>query len=305
MAKTALIYGIQHFCIHDGPGIRTDVFFKGCQLRCPWCCNPESMHGYMEIGFKAAKCTQCGACIRKCPAGAISFDRKERIDREMCSLCGQCVRYCPLDCYQIFGRTVTVGELLEEVCKDELFYQKSGGGVTVTGGEPTLQYPFLMEFLKACKERGLDTSMESNGMSDGAVYRDLAPLVDHFLIDLKQTDDRLSERVIGKPGGIAMENIRMLATDCHKKVNIRIPVIPGFNDNLTFMGKVADFAEELLPSGNLQCINLLPYHNLGMGKYTALNRPYPMGETQSLHNENMAPFEALFQGRGLPVEIGG
>ncbi len=305
MEKTGLIYSIQRYCIHDGPGIRTNIFFKGCQLRCPWCANPESQHKQRELSFVSHKCTQCGLCIEKCPQNALRKEKNGRINRKGCDLCGLCVRCCPADCYQIFGREVTVAELLEEVERDLPFYQNSGGGVTVTGGEPTLQPEFLTEFLYACKTRGIDTAMETHGNAPAQVMEQLAPAVDHFLVDIKCMDSGLHERVIGEGNQRTLENIRLLAGKLDKEVSLRVPCIPGFNLDEKNKRALAVFAKEIEKTGNLHRIHLLPYHNLGLSKYEALDREYAYKDMAALRDEELAQYETEMRNEGLPVTIGG
>ncbi|MGI6069177.1 MAG: glycyl-radical enzyme activating protein [Blautia sp.] len=303
--KKGFIYSIQRYCIHDGPGIRTDVFFKGCQLACPWCSNPESQHEQRELSFAAHKCVHCGLCVEKCPSHALDLQRSTRIDPDKCDLCGICVRYCPRECYQMFGREVTVEELLTEVEKDLPFYQNTGGGVTVTGGEPTLQWEFLVEFLKACKEKGLDTAMETHVHVSPQVLRQLAPYVDHFLTDVKHMDSVVHQQVIGVGNGQILDNIRMLSGELGKEVSLRIPCIPGFNQGAKNKAALKDFAQEIKETGNLKMIHLLPYHNLAMGKYESLRRKYPMGKEPVMDEEILREYEAELLQAGLPVIIGG
>lgn len=304
--RKGLVYSIQRYCIHDGPGIRTDVFLKGCSLHCPWCSNPESQRPEPELSFLANKCCGCGVCFEKCKENALRREGGFRIDRGKCTGCGVCVRYCARDCYQLYGKEYTAQELLCEASKDDIFYQNSGGGVTVTGGEPTDQYEFVVEFLALCKEAGLDTAMETHGFSLEERYVEAAPYVDHFLIDLKHTDLRKCHDVTGSPLNVSpMENMRVLAGRYGKEVSIRIPVIPGFNDDMENFGHVAEFARELRETGNLRMIHLLPYHNMGSSKYAALNRCYPMGDASALADSEVEPFREFLLSRDLPCIIGG
>ena len=301
------VYSIQRYCIHDGPGIRTDVFLKGCALRCPWCCNPESQSPARELAFSAGKCTGCGSCFRKCPSGALRRDGEGfRIDKEKCTLCGLCVRYCPRDCYKLYGEEYTPEALLEEVLKDEIFYRNSGGGVTVTGGEPLMQLEFVTAFLKLCTQSGLDTAMETHGFNETEKYRQVAPYVRHFLIDLKHTDLQKCHAVTRSPLQFSpMENIRVLTQECGCEVSIRVPVIPGFNDDEQNFRALAAFGKTLLPTGKLKMIHLLPYHNLGAGKYETLDLRYPMPEVKPLEDEALLPHLALLEAALLPCMIGG
>ena len=305
MEQTGIIYSIQRYCIHDGPGIRTDVFFKGCNFRCPWCANPESLRPVMELSFQAHKCTECGLCIRKCPEGALNPGLEDRINKNRCTLCKNCVKYCPRNCYTIFGKTVTVEDLIAEVEKDEPFFRNSGGGVTVTGGEPTLQFSFLKAFLEECKARGLDTAMETNGSAPKEEMDVLAGLVDHFLIDVKHMDDETHKRVTGASNRRVLDNIVYLTEVKNAQVSSRVPCIPGFNMTDDQMTALRDFALRVNRTGNLHMLHLLPYHNLGISKYDSLRMEYTMRETRPVEEEQLAGYVSMFAEASIPVKIGG
>ena len=304
--KKGIIYSIQRYCIHDGPGIRTTVFLKGCQLRCPWCANPESQKKLPELGFYGHKCIQCKACIDKCPQQALDICRPERIDREKCNICGLCERYCSRECYQIFGEEITAGRLLDEVMKDVPFYRNSNGGVTVSGGEPTQQPDFLITFLSMCKEKGLDTALESNAYAEKDIFRNLAPYVDHFLLDIKHMDTRRHEEVIGVPNEKILENIRMLIQELGCEVSLRIPVIPGFNDTKENFTMLGEFARTQKERGRLHKVNLLPYHSMGKSKYQALAKEYSMDGTAAPEDCTMEYWKDFLETQfKIPAEIGG
>ncbi len=299
------IYSIQRYCIHDGPGIRTNVFFKGCQLHCPWCANPESQDVKKEIGFIAHKCIGCGTCVKKCPVGALDKNNIGRIDRGKCILCGACVRYCASECYQIFGREIGLEELLNEIEKDLPFYRNTGGGVTVTGGEPTLQHEFLEQFLKKCKANGINTAIETHGIVEHRILMKLAPYIDYFLIDVKCMDPSLHKKITGMSNEATLNNIRLLTKNMKKKVALRIPCIPGFNMNKENMDKLIEFAKEIQQTGNLSMINLLPYHNLGQSKYEMLQKEYLYCSIPTLKDDMLTEYEIRIKNEKLPVRIGG
>lgn len=300
------IYSIQHYCIHDGPGIRTTVFFKGCQLRCPWCANPESQSIRLELGFYEHKCTNCKICFGKCPQRALDSRLPGRIDRTKCTMCGLCERYCAKECYQIFGEEMTAEKLLEEVEKDIPFYRNSGGGVTVSGGEPTLQADFLLKFLTLCKQDGLDTALESHAHAEKEVFRKLAGCVDHFLLDIKHMDSRKHEDAVGVPNIKILRNIQMLGEEYKSDVSIRMPFIPGFNDTKDNIILLGEFAKHIQENGRLTMVHLLPYHNLGKSKYQALARAYEMDRT-AIPDNSILEYWKTFLGTkyGIPVTIGG
>lgn len=300
-----LVYSIQRYSIHDGPGIRTLIFFKGCQMKCPWCSNPESQNSCREIAFSAGKCRDCGKCAKVCAPGAIDLQAQNRIDRSKCDLCGLCVRSCPNEAYTIFGKWMTVDELIAEVEKDRPFYRKSGGGITVSGGEPTLQYEFIREFLKECKNRGLDTAIETHGYAQWNIIESLAPYIDLFQTDIKHMNSELHEKVTGYPNNQILNNIRSLAIDAKKKVAIRIPLIPGFNDTDENIQAVAEFARQINAGGYLHMVHILPYHAMGQSKYEALDRIYSMKGVRTPDAGNVMRFVNMLKSYGLPAQQGG
>lgn len=300
-----LVYSIQRYSIHDGPGIRTLIFFKGCQLECPWCSNPESQNPFKEIAFSKNKCKGCSKCVQVCPLDAIDLQASKRINREKCNLCGLCVRYCPNEAYTIFGQWMTVDKLISEAKKDTPFYIKSGGGVTVSGGEPTLQYDFVREFLKECKKNGINTAIESHGYAEWRVFESLAPYVDLFQIDIKHMNSDLHNKIIGIPNQQILNNIKGIAFETGGKIAIRIPIIPGFNDTSENMSAIAGFAQQINSSGNLTMLHILPYHAMGKSKYESLGRIYSMPDTRPPDIDSIKEFIKIFERCGLPVQEGG
>jgi len=300
-----LVYSIQRYCIHDGPGIRTTVFFKGCQLVCPWCANPESQLPETEIACSESKCTGCGYCINVCPNVAITLDEKAQLDREKCDLCGKCVRACIREAWQIYGKYYSVDDIIAEIEKDMPFYRKSGGGVTFSGGEPTLQPDFLFVALKKCKEKDIHSAIESHGAAPFSYYIEIAPYTDLFLIDVKHMDSDKHKEYVGVGNEKILENIRMLAAEHDKKVMLRVPLIPGFNDDLENIEKTGKFAKEIAKSGNLTTVNILPYHAMGKGKYKMLSKEYAMQETKPPTQQAIDEIIGIFKELGLPVEQGG
>ena len=257
-----IIFNIQHFSTDDGPGIRTTVFLKGCNLRCPWCHNPESQSGVPEMMFYRQKCIGCGKCIEVCPqAGRNCFT-------EACLHCGKCAAVCPAEALVSCGKEMSVAEVLEEVLRDRDLYEISGGGVTLSGGEPVLQTAFLAELLQELKKAGVHTAVETAGCYETERLERILPFVDLLYMDLKCLEEEKHRRVIGASNGPILQNIQVAAQKAKKPV-IRIPVIPGFND-----GELPAMAEYIrnLP-GHME-VELLPYHDMCAGKYEALNRPF-------------------------------
>jgi len=304
-AEKGLIDKIQHFCIHDGDGIRTVVFLKGCGYRCPWCSNPESLTPDIVIGYRASKCSNCGLCARECPKGAVPEEGVRTADRSLCTLCGACVRICPNEARTLFGKYMTPEEVYGEVEKDRAFYRKSGGGVTFSGGECTLQAGFLRKALKLCRAGGIDTAIETSGSADASLYLKIAPDVDTFLIDVKHMDSAAHERYTGFPNEKPLDNIRLIATRLGKRVMLRFPLIPGVNDSLENITETALFAVEIMERGNLVSFNVLPYHKMGAHKYAMLGMRYEMEGTEPPSPERIEQVVDFFRGYGLPAVQGG
>ncbi len=253
----ATIFQIERNSFVDGPGIRTTVFFKGCNLRCAWCHNPESQFPKPQMMFYENRCTGCGICKRKCPHAL-----------EKCDLCGECVLYCPHDARDICGKAYTVGEVMQEILKDKAFYEKSNGGVTFSGGECMLQINFLEEALKACKKECIHTAVDTAGHVPLAYFERIHPYTDLFLYDVKCYDHDTHRKYTGVSNELILSNLKSLLK-MGKAVWIRIPIIPTVNDTEEEMQKIRAF---LLSAGRPEKIELLPYHAMGERKYAALGK---------------------------------
>ena len=270
----ALIFNIQRFSVNDGPGIRTNVFFKGCPLNCLWCHNPESKSVKPDLGFIASKCIGCGHCLTQCPGHCHTMENAEHvIDRTKCLACRACERFCA-GALEIMGREMTVDEVLGEVMKDEIFYKTSNGGMTVSGGEPMIQFPFITELLRAAKDRGLTCCMETCGFAAWAHFEEIMPYVDLFLYDIKETDPARHREYTGADNALILENLRKLDGAGAKTV-LRCPIIPGLNDRADHFAAVAHLADSLK---NVQGIDVEPYHPLGKTKCENLGRDYPLAD---------------------------
>lgn len=267
------IFHLQKFCVNDGPGIRTTVFLKGCPLNCLWCHNPESKSTEVEILFDGAKCMGCGQCAAVCPSGCHALtDRGHRYHRDGCTRCTACTEGCYAGALEAAGRTVSVEAVLDEVCKDEAFYRNSGGGLTLSGGEPMAQFDFSYALLSAAKARGLHTCMETCGFAPPAHYRRIAPLVDLFLFDYKLTDSAAHRRYTGVPNEPILENLRLLDR-LGAAIILRCPIIPTINDTPDHFSGIAGTANALRHVAEIQ---IEPYHPLGSGKSALLGKPYPL-----------------------------
>lgn len=262
---------IKRFEIHDGDGMRTTLFLKGCPLRCKWCHNPEGLSTKPELGFYAHKCTVCGRCAAACPTGAHRIvDGVHRFDRAKCIACGKCESVCFSDALIFYGKRATAEELLPKLLEDKAFYDNSGGGVTLSGGEPLLQADFCRELLTALHGAGVNTAVDTCLAVPEANLRKVIGLTDTFLVDVKAIDSDLHRSLCGLPNERILENLRLLDA-LHQRVEIRIPFVPG--QNAGEMEKIADFL------ATLTCVvgvRVLPYHNLSGTKYESLDLRYPL-----------------------------
>ena len=274
--EKGIIFNIQRYSIHDGPGIRTTVFLKGCPLRCFWCQNPESQDLPPQILFDRKKCTLCKSCIAVCPTQAIRLsDGKLTIDKKACKGCGKCVEVCPNESRRLVGKVATVDEVMHQVLRDVKFYENSGGGVTLSGGEPTAQSRFALAILQKCKERGLHTALDTCGYAPWTMMKKLVDHVDLVLYDLKHMDPKKHREATGKDNRLILKNVTRIAD--HKPLRIRIPLIPGFNDSHEDIRAIARFVKKELDSVP---IDLLPYNKLGESKYDLLDKNFSPLQSQ-------------------------
>lgn len=259
-----MIFNIQRFCINDGPGIRTTVFLKGCNLHCKWCHNPESILFEKELFYNETKCINCNRCVFSCEFGAHTvINEKHVFNREKCVACGKCEDVCPSKAIEIIGKTYSIKEVLDEVLKDKVFYKNSGGGVTISGGEPLCHYDFTFELLKTLKEHGLHTAIETNGYIETEKILDIATYVDVFLFDYKITNEKLHKEFTGASNNLIIKNLLALDSIGAKTI-LRCPIIPNVNDNDEHFLGISNIANSLK---NIIKIDVEPYHPLGEGKY--------------------------------------
>lgn len=271
-----IVLNIQKYSVHDGPGIRTNIFLKGCPLRCRWCCNPESQAAEPELGYNIEKCLGCGSCASACAHGALALSQSGvELARDLCVLDRQsCVTACRAQALTAYGRARTVDGVLGEVEQDGMFYSRSRGGLTLTGGEPLAQPQFTLALLREAKRRRIHRAMETSGVASEAVILKSAAQLDYLLMDIKSMDDIRHREFTGVPNAGILSNLgKVRAVFPKLPIHIRTPVIPGFNDNEADIRRIAEFAASL---GALR-YELLAYHYMGRQKYKFIGRTYPMG----------------------------
>lgn len=295
-----LIFNIQKFSIHDGPGIRTTVFLKGCPLSCKWCHNPEGISANRELMWTKYKCIHCQFCVVSCLNKALSFSQDVlTLDKHLCTACGKCTQRCPTSALNIVGQWFTPEDLLRELRKDILYFDQSDGGVTFSGGEPLLQDKFLLEVLPMIKALGIHVTIDTSGYARREVLENLLPFVDLFLYDLKVIDEAKHIKYTGVDNRLIKDNLRFLISK-QKNIIIRIPVIPGVNDSQEDIEDFCNFLNSL--DAKLQ-INLLPYHNVSE-KYSALWKQYNMNSSGDI-KKSVERMKYELETKGFQVKIGG
>jgi len=297
---TGTVFNIMRYCQHDGPGIRTVVFLKGCPLRCLWCHNPEGLDRHPEIAFVEARCIKCGECFAACPNGAVErVGDGFRIVDEICEKCGTCVETCYSDARQLVGKEMTAADVLKEVEKDAVYYDISGGGVTFSGGEPLLQQEFLLFLLTALRERGIHSAIETCGHTLPELLRQVSERTDLFLYDIKMMDERLHRKHTGVSNVVILENLKHLSS-WGAQIIVRVPVIPGVNDNEENTRLLAKFLDE---ETTVKEVHLLPFHAIGKDKYRRLRKDYRLPEISEI--PRMEPLVEILNDYEIRTVIGG
>jgi pyruvate formate lyase activating enzyme len=332
MDPAGLVFDIKRYALHDGPGIRTTVFLKGCPLSCVWCHNPEGLRPSVEVGYTHDRCIGCGVCVEACGQGALTLEqphveacgqgaltldqphveacgqgtlspdhRTVIRDMDACTNCGRCAAVCPSKARQVAGRRMPVSQVVAEVLKDQLFYDESGGGVTFSGGEPLSQPDFLLPLLEACGSHEIHCCVDTCGFAPWERLAAVAAATDLFLFDLKHIDGEAHRRATGVDNTLILDNLRGLVR-LGAAVIVRLPLIPGFNDDPETIEGIGRTLGEL---SAVDTVHLLPYHHFQVSKYTKFGRPYPGCAIAKLPMRPIGQVEAQLRAHGLRVETGG
>ncbi len=296
-----MVFDVQRYSLHDGPGLRTLVFLKGCPLRCAWCSNPESQSPDPQLLYDGDACTLCLTCIATCPSGALTTAGAGSLswDLTKCVSCGACVRACPNGARRLSGERMTVERVLNLVLRDAPFYRQSGGGVTLGGGEPTYQADFARKLLEAVRANGVDTALETCGQADTREFLAVAELSDHVLFDIKHMDRHRHVELTGLPNELILDNLRALM-HLHRDVTVRYPLIPGWNDDLDGLRALARYLAGL---PRVPKVELIPYHRFGEHKYRLLGRTYRLAGAQACEPQQSADACAALVELGIDCDV--
>ncbi|MGH4137567.1 choline TMA-lyase-activating enzyme [Clostridium sp.] len=303
--KKAMIFNVQKYNVYDGPGVRTLVFFKGCPLRCKWCANPEGLEQKYQVMFKRDSCTDCGACVSVCPVSihTISKELKHEVNHNIdCIGCRKCEDICPESALSIVGNLKTVSEIMQIIEEDREFYNVSGGGVTLGGGEVLMQPEFATDLLMTCKQEGINTAIETCGYTTLESILTVAKFTDLFLFDIKHIDPECHYKLTGVRNNQILKNLKELLSRRYN-VKVRMPLLKGINDNQDEIERVIAFLIPFRDYKNFKGIDLLPYHKLGVSKYTKLGKEYPIKEDPSLSRDELDMIESLVKKYEFPVKV--
>ncbi|MBU3113323.1 glycyl-radical enzyme activating protein [Clostridium lacusfryxellense] len=298
----AWVMEIERFAIHDGPGIRTLVFLQGCPLHCLWCANPESQAIGEHLMYYKNKCVKCGDCGSVCKNSAITFENDSpKFHRDKCTHCRQCEKSCLQHAIQFSGKTMNANEIMEVVLRDKDYYENSGGGITISGGEPFVQFDIFLELLKKSKAQGLHTAVETCGQTSIDKIKEAEPFLDLFLFDFKHIDEDKFHKYTGGDIKLILQNLKYIASVNAEKIILRIPVIPGFNNDNDTLYKMFEKACEY----GIKNVHLLPYHTLGIEKYEQLGRDYKLTHMTSMKKDELKEYKIMGEKLNLNVQIGG
>lgn len=297
---TGIVFNIQRYSIDDGPGIRTTVFLKGCPLSCVWCSNPESQNTEPELMHRDSLCKRCYRCVATCPLGAVTVGPDGIvIDRDVCDACGECVETCPHGAMRIAGEEMTVEQVFDVVRRDADFYRDSGGGVTISGGEALLQPDFTLALLKRFREAGFHTCLDTAGAGDLEDLRRIIPYVDLFYFDIKHLDPEMHRAMTGGSNTKILRNFEEVAASGVPLV-VRVPVVPGFNDNISDIAAIAELVAVVAPHAD---VHLLPYHRYGQQKYAMLGLDYELATAETPSEEFLKEACQIVESRLLPCKV--
>ncbi|MBN2271672.1 MAG: glycyl-radical enzyme activating protein [Sedimentisphaerales bacterium] len=302
LETAGFVFDIKRYAIHDGPGIRTTVFFKGCPLQCRWCHNPESWKAAPEAALRTTRCKRCGQCVQLCKQGAISLDGDLPVtDPQKCTLCGECIEPCPGGAREIIGSQMTAGEVMAEIEKDVVFYDESGGGATFSGGEPLAQPEFLLALLNECRAKRIHTAVDTSCYAEEEVLDRVSEKADLFLCDIKHMSSEAHRQFTGVENTLILNNIRELS-EAGRQIIIRIPIIPNFNDDAANIKATAGFAASL---PGVQRIDLLPYNRGGNEKARRLAGGIELMQVETPNDQKMNAIAERLEKYGFRVKIGG
>jgi pyruvate formate lyase activating enzyme len=300
--KKGRIFNIEKYAIHDGPGIRTTVFFKGCRLRCWWCHNPEGQNPAPELIYRQNRCIGCGECAARCAREALSLTYEHvTLNKEDCSMCGVCAQACPSEALSIVGKEMSVEEIIKEIGSDMAFYEESEGGVTFSGGEPLLQPDFLNSVLHECNERDIHTTLDTSGYASQETIDKIRDKVDLFLYDIKTMNDANHRRYTGVSNKPILRNLRRLA-EKGSNIVISLPIVPQISDDEENILRTGQFISSL---HSINYVSLLPYHRTGIDKYKNMGRPYKLKRIQPPSSRKIDAIKERLEAFGLRVRIGG
>ena len=293
------VSNIERFATHDGPGIRTTIFVKGCPLHCPWCANPETWTLDTILMHDEKKCVRCHCCQKVCEKKAIDFDPDFKINRNLCDGCQKCMDVCIPEAISFSGKEMTIDEILEEISKDDAYYKNSNGGITLSGGEPLFQFEEVFKLIQILKEKGYHIAIETTGMYNLNVLKKVEPYIDLFLHDIKHLNKEKLESITGASKEIIFNNLDYLSKTCKEKVIIRTPVIPGFNEEI--VKDIILYAKEK----GFKEVNLLPYHSLGKNKWHNLKKDYVYENEKMMDKSHLSSYTELGKELNICVKIGG